>query len=286
MRTGYSHAVLARAADAWGGPRERSLPSTVKISCDGNAALICSTPLTGAHASSKAVCKVVHGGCALKVAQTIMLPDQATGRESVKLYLTTSQKKALRPGAVLACGGFACVHRTGLASNQVIKFTQDEDDASALARLQGHPSVARVVQISELGRNGWPTGVYAIRMERLYELDDHDIDVLDHLWEVVDILRNRRQGFGTSSYRLSSHDINGFYNVCNHLGPGEPNRRCGAWVQRIVSLHEYAGRRGINLVDFHAGNFMRRRDGTILLVDAGFSRSQRSYPPLLSGMCR
>jgi hypothetical protein len=190
--------------------------------------------------------------------------NRRLGVRRTSVCLTEDQEAVLQPRAEIGCGSFACAYER--PDGDVVKITQDATDVASLLVGQSRRDVARVRSAHRIGdRKLW-----GVIMERLRPLSLRQQRVLHQLRPAMTELGklyDRSQADG--SYRVPETVRE--HLAREHCGPSEAD--CARILSQVIDAHEWYGRRGIRLTDMHAGNWGRRKDGTLALLDVGMAPS-------------
>jgi hypothetical protein len=211
-------------------------------------------------------------------------------RELMKKFSKGLQTIGIQPDSIdslknLAAGTRGVVYDLG---DRVLKITPDENEAAAASMIAGKdlPSLARYYDVVRLG----DTGVYALTLENLDPLSDeegkkfnnalvktrlplfivkagYDFDKAKELTkQFIKSDLEKKYKSGKLDVDGAKAEYNQFNEVWNYLSK----------QYNIRGLCETFGKLGIDFHDYHAGNFMLRKDGTLVLVDPGMSKIKGS----------
>ena len=177
-----------------------------------------------------------------------------------------------------------------VGNDKVLKVTADDKEALASLKLVGQdlPSVVRIFDVWRFG----DTGFYGIYQESLVPLSKPESDRINNAllmtllpvwiakngynWEVAKtktieyVVYQMKRKFGNNTrspeaiayMKQANEDWNLLSKTLNLRG----------MLESLASV-------GISYHDFHAGNLMKRQDGTTVLIDLGLSKIAGGKPP-------
>jgi len=199
----------------------------------------------------------------------------------MQVCLTESQYEHLQPGKKIGCGVFACAYER--PDGKVVKITQDPTDIATLMEGQDQDRIVKLFEARRLaGENLYAAVVERLdhpgrnfrqminRMPMLYLADHFDKMAMERkIGPEYTIPYEKRIVFG----RIA----------CERYGNPGKRARCTELVTEVLNLHTFYGKKGIRLIDLHAGNFgLDPKTGDWKVLDAGFSKSGEPQIPVLS----
>lgn len=194
--------------------------------------------------------------------------------EGANVRLTPNQIAVLDPRMRLGSGTFACVYRR--SDGDVVKFTRDRTDVSAVLLAQQHPRAVRLRRAWELEQGG----VWALVTEYLRPIPRRGYGWMNYALEaaynaaVAAWPRNtkRRADYPSVSDMMALEEA------------GCPGRKCKEMLRGLLQLHWFLAQHHLRLVDFHIDNIGLGTDGEWRMFDLGFNKSpERPDLPMLAG---
>lgn len=165
--------------------------------------------------------------------------------------------------------------------DKVLKVTGDDREAQASARLVGgkHNNLVKVYKVIKLGK----TGAFAIFQEKLNPLPkDQETEFNNALvntglpvW-----IKAANYDWGQAKAKVKQYILQKVKKkVGNYNSPEAQelvNKANADWQllvkkYKIGELFDEIKALGVNFSDFHAGNLMKRDDGTLVIIDLGNS---------------
>ena len=233
-------------------------------------------------------------------------PDIILPGNKLPVVLTSTQCAALRPGVPIGRGTMASVFERQDSPDQVVKFTTDEQDATAsrevLRRggsIKGAVRIQNVVHVlgpafRDKGHDRFLYGIVAERVAPLSELEQAYVTGLSH---VATDDAFEREPHLSSSWSIPKEDREVVAGLCRSSAIGYRkwapplNRWDGADCTRVnnevFDAVEHLAHAGIALTDAHGGNFGRRKSGELVALDLGFSGDEDTHDiPELAGVRR
>lgn len=176
------------------------------------------------------------------------------------------------------------------AGDKILKITADEQEAKASLKLAGQnfPNISKIYDVWQFPN----TQIYGILQEPLQELTDAEKKQINGALVITALpVWIAKGGYDwttakakTVEYIKSQIAKQG---LTGQAAIDYMKKANDAWnylskVLNIKSMLDNLKGMGINFHDFHAGNMMRRNDGSIVLIDIGMSKvSGNSTPAVL-----
>lgn len=165
--------------------------------------------------------------------------------------------------------------------DKVLKVTADDREAQAAARLIGskHNNLVKVYKVIKFGK----TGAYGVFQEKLNPLpSDQETEFNNALvntglpvW-----IKAANYDWGQAKVKVKQYILKKVKDKVGNFNSPEAQelvKKANADWQLLVNkykigeLFDEIKALGVNFSDFHAGNLMRRADGTLVIIDLGNS---------------
>jgi hypothetical protein len=174
-----------------------------------------------------------------------------------------------------------------LPDGNVLKITNDQSEAEAASMIVG-TEAKNLVKIHNVWQFG-DTGFFGVLQEKLESLPDDEAKKFNNalIATGLPIWIAKSGGEWSNAKELTKEHVKG--QIKKKFGGNFTSDEAKAYVQDVnqkwnMLVSEYGLRDlfntltklGINFHDYHAGNIMRRSDGTLVLIDLGMSKIKGS----------
>lgn len=179
---------------------------------------------------------------------------------TIPIRLSETQKARFCPQKIIACGTFACVYESP-DPTKVVKFTSDLGDIWGLERSGGRYT-PRVLSRPVIIKSNDPDRrkVYVSEIERVTPIPKKEWEQFDEVTTLADDLAYLS---GASEERKNAL-LPGFLRRCK-------TAYCRKNLKDIADIVVDLWKRDIRAGDTHTGNFGRRADGSLVMLDLGGS---------------
>lgn len=181
---------------------------------------------------------------------------------AVPIRLTETQKARFCPQKAIACGTFACVYESP-DPTKVVKFTSDLGDIWGLERSGGRHTprvLSRPVKLKINSGQIYSRSVYASEIEKVTPISKKEWEQFNDVTTIADDLTYLAGG----SQQRKEEILPGFLRKCK-------TNYCRETLKEIANVVVDLWERGIRAGDTHPGNFGRRADGSLVMLDLGGS---------------